>query len=483
MHVGIPVMKCSLHPSTQVNKKTGKAAKTCGIGSAWREMNDERQGRDTTIDKEMTHLNYWMTGSTNDDVPAMVQKEIDNINNERHAIGKRSLRSDAVSVAEIVEKPPIDFMKDLSYEEKKKFLSDSHNVMADLIHSWNPDWKILESVQHHDEYNGLSAHNHTLVLLSSHDKDGIPTMQAKSELNLKFFNFVNSHYSEKMRNLGYDVEDVKTYDKLSEEEKEERRLHPKEHGVEAYIYKEKKLKETSQEIKKLEVKHKEISQKVSDAEQQHQVISEKLDAAHDDLRRTQEKTAATLAAGQEVERKLSDVQKREKQIAEITGAPTIEKYASIKEENTQLKDELSLKDKIISNLQEQNEHLKQTLRSWSEKLQHLGKRMAVALGFTESEYAGSIQEYPDKTAKEAYENAVGQIKQIDPFSLRVIPDQQNRGQYTLSSKDSNGIYKAVETGFTDRESAEARRRELTQAKKTLDETASRNLEEHFKIER
>lgn len=490
MHVGIPMMKCSLHPSNQINKKTGKASKTCGVASAWLEMNDERKGRDTTIDHEMTHLNVWMEGSSSDDITAMVQKKIEEINAERHEAGKRVLRSDCVSVAEIVEKPPIDYMKDLSYEEKKKFLSDSHEVMKSLIHEWNPDWQVIAAVQHHDEFGGLSAHNHELVLLASHDKDGLPTMQAKSEFNLKFFNFINTHYSEKMREYGYDVEDVKVYDRLSEEEKEERKLHPEEHGVEAYIYKEKKLKETSQEIEKLEVKHKEISQKVSDAEQQHHVISEKLNTAQNDLRKTQEKTAETLAAGQKAEQKISVIQQREEdlinrenRIAEITGAPTIDSYASVKEENIKLKDELSLKDKIIARLQEQNEHLKQALRSWGEKLQHLGRRMATALGFNENEYAGSIQEYPDKTAKEAYENAVGQIKQIDPYSWRVIPDRENPNQYTLASKAEDGSYKPIETGFISRQSAEARRRELTQAKKTLDETASRNLEEHFKIER
>lgn len=490
MHVGIPVMKCSLHPSNQVNKKTGKASKTCGVTSAWLEMNDERKGRDTTIDREMTHLNVWMEGSSSDDIPAMVQKKIEEINLERHEVGKRALRSDCVSVAEIVEKPPIDYMKDLSYEEKKKFLSDSHEVMKSLIHEWNSDWQVIAAVQHHDEFGGLSAHNHELVLLASHDKNGVPTMQAKNELNLKFFNFINTYYSQKMRERGYDVEDVKVYDRLSEEEKEERKLHPKEHGVDAYVYKEKKLKETSQEIEKLEVKHKEISEKVSDAEQQHQVISEKLDAAHDDLRRVQEKTAITLAAGQEIERKLSDVQKREKnvehrekQIAEITGSPTIDSYASVKEQNIRLKEELSLKEKIIERLQEQNNKLQKTLHSWSEKIQHLGRRMATALGFNENEYADSIQEYPDQAVKVAYESAVGQIKKIDPYSLRVIPDQKSKGQYILSSRGSDGSYNPVETGFTSRESAEARRRELTQAKKVLDETVSKKLDEHLTRER
>ena len=75
MRVGIPCMKCSLHPSQQVNKKTGKASKTCGIGSAWREMNDERLGRDPTIDKSMTEKNIWMVGNSNDDIENKLEEK------------------------------------------------------------------------------------------------------------------------------------------------------------------------------------------------------------------------------------------------------------------------------------------------------------------------------------------------------------------------------------------------------------------------
>lgn len=227
MRVGIPCMKCSLHPSQQVNKKTGKAAKTCGIGSAWREMNDERLGRDPTINKSMTEKNVWMVGNSNDDVEEIVQKEIDSINAIRREAGKRALRSDCVSVVAIVEKPNMEYMQDLSYEERKQFLLTSHEVMNDLIRQWNPNWKVLESVQHHDEFGGLSAHNHTLVMLKTIDKNGLPNMQAKSELNLKFFNYVNSNYSKEMQKRGYSVEDVKTYDRLSEEEKLERKNNPR----------------------------------------------------------------------------------------------------------------------------------------------------------------------------------------------------------------------------------------------------------------
>ena len=198
MKVGIPVLKCSLHPSQQINKKTGKRSKTCGINSAWKELNDERLGRDPTIDKEMTHLNVWMEGNTNMDIEKIVKDKIEQINLTRKEHGKRSLRADAVSVIAIVEKPNMDYMKNLSYEQKVEFLNKSHQVMKNLIHEWNSSWQVLVSLQHHDEFGGLSAHNHSLVLVSTIDEDGLPNMKAKSEVNLKFFNFINKNYAPRM---------------------------------------------------------------------------------------------------------------------------------------------------------------------------------------------------------------------------------------------------------------------------------------------
>ena len=289
--VGIPCMKCSLNPSQQTNKKTGKKSKTCSIESAWKEMNDDRYGRDTTIDKSLTKNNVWMEGSTSDNVTGMVQEEINRINAERKENGLRSLRTDAVSVIEIVEKPPLEYMQTLSYDEKKKYLSDSHDVMEQLIHEWNPYWKMMESVQHHDEFGGLSAHNHSLIMLTSKDKNGIATLNAKGEFNLKFFTHVNKNYAKMMREKGYDVEDCRTYDMLSEEEKEERKLHPEEHGVEAYIFKQEKIKEQEQKLTSLEAESENVSLE----------ISIKRTALSDAATELSEKEAAITAADQQLD--------------------------------------------------------------------------------------------------------------------------------------------------------------------------------------
>lgn len=405
MRVGIPCMKCSLHPSQQVNKKTGKASKTCGIGSSWRELNDERLGRDPTIDKSMTEKNVWMVGNSNDDVESIVQKEIDSINAIRRESGKRALRSDCVSVVAIVEKPNMEYMQNLSYEERKQFLLTSHQVMNDLIQQWNPNWKVLESVQHHDEFGGLSAHNHTLVMLKTIDKNGLPNMQAKSELNLKFFNFVNSNYSKEMQKRGYSVEDVKTYDRLSEEEKLERKNNPREYGVDSYTFKKNKENELSRSIVEKQTVVDSLSNEIKD-----QLL---------------------------VKHQIENV----KHIKDIVS------------ENQKLKVEIEEKNTIIADLKNKVAHLQKRITEISNKV---GKRILKLFGFEPEE---NINIYPDKSLIDEVNKIQNKLVVDDPNNYRVVPDDQNNGCFKVVVKKQNS-YEVVESGLKSRKDAELKVKEM-----------------------
>lgn len=261
-NVGIPVMKCSLNPSQTVSAKNGKKSKTCAVDKAWNEMNDQRIGRDETIDKSMTNKNVWMEGSSQDDVIGMVQQEIDRVNAERHDAGLKSVRKDTVSVISIIEKPSMEYMKNLSYEEKIRFLNDSHTVMTNLIHGWNPNWRIIEAVQHHDEFGGISAHTHDLIMIPSVNEDGVAFFNAKREVNLKFFTYINKNYPAMMRELGYDISDCKTYDMLSEEEKAELKINPPKHGISSQEYKQEHMKDLAKEYQHLLTENKALKEEI-----------------------------------------------------------------------------------------------------------------------------------------------------------------------------------------------------------------------------
>lgn len=417
MKVGIPVMKCSLNPSQTVNAKTGKKSKTCSIDLAWKEMNNERIGRDLDIDETLTHNNVWMEGSTEDNVAKIVQNKIDEINQIRKENGKRSLRKDAVSIIEIIEKPNIEYMSNLLYDEKVSFLNTSHGVIKELLGEWNPNWTILESVQHHDEFGGLSAHNHSLVMLTTVDDNDLPGMNAFKEVNLKFYSFINKNYPKMMREYGYEVEDVRTYDMLTDEEKMERKLNPQQHGVDSYTYKKRKKEEMEQELEKLKIRSEQMSSQL------------------------------------------------ENTILEITKAPDLVSYKDIQDENQTLKKELSTKDKIIQKLNVEKKELKQSLEKWKRQCMHIankiGNKMLNAIGL-DTNVVGIKKELPSKEVIQVIDDTSHTI-QYNANDLRVIPDSQNKGKFCVILKKDNG-FDVVDNNFDNRQLAEYRIKEIIDLK-------------------
>lgn len=417
MKVGIPVMKCSLNPSQTVNAKTGKKSKTCSIDLAWKEMNNERIGRDLDIDETLTHNNVWMEGSTEDNVAKIVQNKIDEINQIRKENGKRSLRKDAVSVIEIIEKPNIEYMSNLLYDEKVSFLNTSHGVIKELLGEWNPNWTILESVQHHDEFGGLSAHNHSLVMLTTVDDNDLPGMNAFKEVNLKFYSFINKNYPKMMREYGYEVEDVRTYDMLTDEEKMERKLNPQQHGVDSYTYKKRKKEEMEQGLEKLKIRSEQMSSQL------------------------------------------------ENTILEITKAPDLVSYKDIQDENQTLKKELSTKDKIIQKLNVEKKELKQSLEKWKRQCMHIankiGNKMLNAIGL-DTNVVGIKKELPSKEVIQVIDDTSHTI-QYNANDLRVIPDSQNKGKFCVILKKDNG-FDVVDNNFDNRQLAEYRIKEIIDLK-------------------
>ncbi|WP_415986208.1 plasmid recombination protein [Holdemanella biformis] len=432
MKVGIPVMKCSLNPSNTVNKKTGKKSKTCPVDLAWQEMNDERIGRDMDINHDMTSLNVWMEGNSSDDVVQIVQSKIDEINQIKRENGKRALRKDAVSVVEIIEKPNIEYMSELNYEEKVKFLNASHEIFKQLIREWNPNWTILESVQHHDEFGGLSAHNHNLIMLTTKDDKGLPTMNAFKEVNLKFYSYINKNYPKMMRERGYEVEDVRTYDMLTDEEKMERKLNPQQHGVDSYTYKKRKKEEMEQQLEQLKIKSEEMNLELKNT------------------------------------------------ILEITKAPDLPSYNDIQNENQTLKKELSVKDKIIQKLNVEKEDLKQSLEKWKRQCMHIankiGNKMLNAIGL-DTNVVGIKKELPSKEVIQVIDDTSHTI-QYNADDLRVIPDSQNKGKFCVILKKDDG-FDVVDNNFDNRQLAENRVKEIIDLKIEIDpikETLKMNMD-------
>ena len=277
-HVGLPCLKLSLSPSNQ--KHHGKAARTCSVKDAWSEMNDDRRGRDKTIDHSLTEDNVWLCGDTNMDMVGTIQAEIDKINEIRAGYGKRKMRIDSVSAIELIQKPPMELMETLNRNEQIKLLKASDEVVESILHDWQPEWKTLATVIHFDEFGGKAGHPHKIFMPISRDEDGCPVLNAKRDFNLKFFTFMNREYPSRMREKGYPVLDCQIYEDMSEEQRIEHEEKKKDYGLEGYEYKRKKAEEQEAKIESNEriIENQEellSRQKEESKELQVQILSKK----------------------------------------------------------------------------------------------------------------------------------------------------------------------------------------------------------------
>ena len=224
-----------------------------------------------------------------------------------------------------------------------------------------------------------------------------------------------------MRKRGYEVEDVRTYDMLTEQEKMERKLNPQHHGVDSYTYKKRKKEEMEQQLTQLKIRSEEMN---------------------------------------------SDL---ENMIIEITKAPDLISYKDIQHENQVLKEELTIKDKIIQKINLEKEELKQSLEMWKNRCIHIankiGNKMLNAIGLDMNEI-GIRKELPSKDVIQIIDDTSRTVK-YNTNDLRVIPDSQNKGKYCIILMKDNE-FDIVDNNFENRQLAEHRVKEIIDLKIEID---------------
>lgn len=235
-----------------------------------------------------------------------------------------------------------------------------------------------------------------------------------------------------MRKRGYEVEDVRTYDMLTEQEKMERKLNPQQHGVDSYTYKKRKKEEMERQLEQLKIK------------------SEEMDA---NLKNT---------------------------ILEITKAPDLVSYKAIQDENQTLKKELSVKDKIIQKLNVEKKDLKQNLEKWKNRCvqiaNKIGNKVLNVIGINMDEM-DIKKELPSTDVIQVIDDTSHTI-QYNANDLRVIPDSQNKGKFCVILKKDNG-FDVVDNNFDNRQLAEYRIKEIVDLKIEIDpikETLKMNMD-------
>jgi hypothetical protein len=184
----------------------------------------------------------------------------------------------------------------------------------------------------------------------------------------------------------------------------------------------------------------------------------------------------------------------EEKVIELTEAPDLPSYESVLTENAELKEELSLKDRLIDSLREEIdvwkdrvEDLKESVNEWREKVEDWKDRFH---GFAEEAgqkimgYFGyetedpSISEYPSKEFAEAYDSMKEDVSGIDPKSLRTIPDNEEEGKFRVVQRTDDG-YETLRGGFDTRFEAESWQKDLASGVRSLDD----NLEEGRSLHR
>lgn len=263
--IGMPCLKLN---------NVGAQSKKCGdFGSVAKEALEERQGRDSDIDRSKSADNLYDGFRTAAELQEYSRKHIEDLSAAQQAAGGRKVRADAVVMVATVIKPPAALMASLSPEDQIRFLRDADAKLNEIIGPENSKSTVI----HLDEQG---AHLHKFW--EPMTKDG--RLCAKEALNLKFFSRLNKEMPAHLRSCGWSmVDDCKAYDAAAEQLKSEQQKaeERKQKGLTSVQYKAQAEAEKNQlceEIDELKQERREADQKALEARREAQEARDELQA-------------------------------------------------------------------------------------------------------------------------------------------------------------------------------------------------------------
>lgn len=193
----------------------------------------------------------------------------------------------------------------------------------------------------------------------------------------------------------------------------------------------------------------------------------------------------------EVEYKEERVQAREKAleieeraIAELQQAPDFKEYRETITENRRLKEELSLKDRLIERLQAERNRLfdaAEKLRlQLSDITRQAGSKLMALMGYGQ-DMDRSLNPYPEKHVSAGIREMMGGVELKDARQYRVIPDPEETGKFRVAYREKSGDYKTVKGGFETREEASLFRNNITDASQEMNRTREEERKYQFYI--
>lgn len=234
IRVGMPVLKLS--KDAKATKRKGDAKRIAC------EALSERYTKDKDIDRSRSHLNEYTGFRTGKELYKYWTTEAEASTDAQG----RKVKANAVIGYQLIIKPDMAGMASLTEEQQCQFVRDGMRVASEILaeHGLQVDATAL----HRDEGN-----THGQVL--GHD----PEYKAGKKIDIRLYGAFNREFPRRMRQLGYDVEDLTVYEpdkvaKMTESQKEEyksnllERKRGKKTGQSSNAYKAEKLAEQEREI-------------------------------------------------------------------------------------------------------------------------------------------------------------------------------------------------------------------------------------------
>lgn len=191
--------------------------------------------------------------------------------------------------------------------------------------------------------------------------------------------------------------------------------------------------------------------------QQHSELVEDVTAASEKLEAVKQETFDQLTLQKVSEKRTEDVESRYSELVEkITGAPDLASYEAVTSQNKSLREELSLKDKLIEKLQESVQQWKEKAEMWRDRFvdaaRSFGTKLMSYAGYDVSRMQ-DVHEYPTSAVSAGLADLRQDTERLDPASLRIVSDAEHPGMYSIVHRTDTGDYQIIKGGFSDRDAA------------------------------
>lgn len=254
-------------------------------GKILREMYEERYGKTVTLDREYSYLNEYVGATSGDEMWDKLIDEADNYKIVTVRKGKeyrRALPEKSTIGMSVIFKLPYEYSAQLSVAENAKFYTDTEDVLAELY----PDVFAKKNIRGYTIHRDEGIPNSDIEKGSEH-KHQVYVPRDRNDrycgnlVDVKMFANICKQYPAKMREKGWDFEDLDTTDwdryKYDSEYKAERDLKRKENGLGVNAYAK---KQTAKEVKKQALERVRFVESVEALKQQMQDAKLQMEVAN-----------------------------------------------------------------------------------------------------------------------------------------------------------------------------------------------------------